>query len=298
MKYFSILLLSLFVISSGGAQELNINVQVKAPRLQLVDPKVFETLEKEVYEFLNNTRWTDDEFEDFEKIEGNLNITITEELSNTSFKADFFVQTIRPVYKSNYKTQVLNFVDKGVPFVYRELQPIENSFNTYIDPLSSLLTYYVYMILGADYDTFSPLGGEAHFNTMQNIISAIPPNIAKGSGWDPQGNRRNRYWMLDNFLNPRLKPMRQANYEYHRLSMDNMHEDADKSRAILVSSLTTIDQVNNAEQNTAIVQMFVDSKRNELIEIFKGASRGQQTKVYDIMVSLDPAQASRYSEIK
>ncbi|MBT8191114.1 MAG: DUF4835 family protein [Bacteroidia bacterium] len=298
MKYISILVISLFMLSSANAQELNINVQVKAPRLQLVDPKVFETLEKEVYEFINNTRWTDDEFEDFEKIEGNLNITITEELSQTSFKADFFVQTIRPVYKSNYKSQVLNFVDKGVPFVYRELQPLENSFNTYIDPLSSLLTYYVYMILGADYDTYSLLGGEPHFKTMQNIISAIPPNLASGSGWDPQGNRRNRFWTMDNFLNPRLKPLRQAVYEYHRMSMDNMHEDADKSRAILVSALTTIEQVNKSEQNTAIVQMFVDSKRNELIEIFKGASRGQQTKVYGIMVGLDPAQASRYNEIK
>ena len=150
MKYFSILAFLFLIISCADAQELNINVQVKAPRLQLVDPKVFETLEKEVYEFLNNTRWTDDELENFEKIEGNLNITITEEVSNTGFKADFFIQTIRPVFNSNYKTQVLNFVDKGVFFVYRELQPIENSYNAYVDPLSTLLTYYVYMILGAD----------------------------------------------------------------------------------------------------------------------------------------------------
>ncbi|NNE27471.1 MAG: DUF4835 family protein, partial [Saprospiraceae bacterium] len=179
MKYLiCCLLFTLTSIKSIG-QELNLNVQVKAPRLQLVDPRVFETLERDMYELINNTRWTDDEFEDFEKIEGNINVTITEELSNTSFRADFFIQTSRPVYNSNYKTQVLNFVDKDVTFTYRELQPLQNSYNTYIDQLSSLLTYYVYMILAADYDTYEPYGGDPHYQTVQNIINAIPPGVAK-----------------------------------------------------------------------------------------------------------------------
>ncbi|MBT8233338.1 MAG: DUF4835 family protein, partial [Bacteroidia bacterium] len=143
------------------AQELNIKVKVNAPRLNLVDPKVFETLEKQISEFLNNTRWTDDEFEPHEKIEGNVNVTITGELSATSFAADFFIQTIRPVYNSNYKSQILNFVDK-VSFSYQEFQPIENSYNTYYDPLSSLLTYYAYLMLAADYDTFEMLGGDKY----------------------------------------------------------------------------------------------------------------------------------------
>ena len=249
-------------------------------------------------ELLNNTRWTDDEFEDFEKIEGNLNMTITEELSNTSFKADFFIQTSRPIFNSNYKTQVLNFVDKGVVFTYRELQPLQNSYNTYIDQLSSLLTYYVYMILAADYDTYSPYGGDPHYKTVQNIINAIPPGIVQGTGWDQLGNRRNRFWMWENNNNPRLRPMREALYEYHRNSLDKMADDADRSRAIMVSALTTIDQVNNAVPNSSVVQMFADSKRTEILEIFKGASRGQQSKVYDIMVNIDPAQASQYAPIK
>jgi len=298
MKYSILLISFLFSSMLGKAQELNINVQVKAPRLQLVDPKVFQTLEKEVYEFLNNTRWTDDEYETFEKIEGNLNITITEEISNTSFKADVFVQTLRPVFNSNYKSQVLNLVDKGVAFTYRELQPLENSYSSYSDALSAILTYYAYFILASDYDTYEPFGGDAHFQTVENIISSIPPNVSKSTGWDQQGSRRNRYWMSENMRNPRIKPLRQAVYEYHRQSLDNMHEDSDKSRAIMVSALTTFEQVNNSVNNTAAVQMFIDSKRTELIEIFKGASRGQQTKVYDILVKLDPAQASRYSDIK
>ena len=251
MKYLICFLFITITSFKVYGQELNMNVQLNAPRLQLVDPKVFDALEKDIYELLNNTRWTDDEFENFEKIEGNLNITITEEISNTAFRADFFIQTTRPVYNSNYKTQVLNFVDKDVTFTYREYQPIQNSYNTYIDPLSSLLTYYVYMILAADYDTFEPYGGDPHYQTVQNIINAIPPGVSKGTGWDQQGNRRNRFWMYENNNNPRLRPMRQAIYEFHRSSLDKMHEDADRSRAIMVSALTTIEQVNNAVPNSS-----------------------------------------------
>jgi hypothetical protein len=156
----------------------------------------------------------------------------------------------------------------------------------------------VYLIIGHDYDTFSTLGGDPYFKILQNIVSTIPPQVAENSGWDQQGNKRNRYWIMENLNNPRIRPLRQAMYEYHIQSLDKMHEDADKSRAVMLSALTTIDQVNNASRNSAIVQMFADSKRSELIEIFKGASRGQQTKVYNIMTNVDPAQASSYNDIK
>ncbi len=301
MRKISLTLFFLFSIYSYSVlgQELNIKVQVSAPRLQTVDPKVFETLEREISEFLNNTRWTDDEFENFEKIEGNLNLTIVEELSPTSFFAELYIQTVRPVFSSNYKTQVLNILDNQVSFSYTELQPLENSYNSYTDNLSSILTYYVYIMLGFDYDTFSPLGGDQYFQVAKNIVSQVPPGAAgSGSGWESLSTDRNRYWLVENIFNPRIRPLRQAAYELHRLSLDTMSEDADRAKAILVSALTTIEQVNRSYPNTMIVQMFSDSKRDEIIEIFKGASRGQQSKVYDIMVSLDPAQASRYSEIK
>ena len=122
--------LYLFAGLNLTAQELNITVSVKAPRLVNTDPKVFETLEREITEFINNTKWTDDEYEEFEKIEGNLNVTITEEQGTNNFIADFFVQTIRPVFNSNYKSQTLNYVDKSIGFEYRELQQIKNRTET------------------------------------------------------------------------------------------------------------------------------------------------------------------------
>jgi len=299
MKHFLSIIIIFFCLADSIAQELKLTVQISAPRLQTVDPKVFETLEKEIDNFMNNTKWTEDEYENFEKIEGNLNITIKEELSPTTFVADFFIQSIRPVYNSNYKSQTLNFVDNGVTFTYRELQPIQNSFNNYIDPLSSLLTYYAYLILGHDYDTFSPFGGDPHFKTTLAIINNVPQSTADGTGWDSKlKDNKSRYQIVEDLLNPRSRPYRQAIYEYHIKSLDQMHVDAGKSRAVMTSAITAVDQVNSAYINSGMIQMFCDSKRKEIIEIFKGAGRGDQTKIYELMIKLDPARANEYSNIK
>lgn len=281
------------------AQEFNLNVKVNAPRLQVADPKVFETLEKEVYDFFNTTKWTDNEFEDFEKIEGNINITVSEEINATSFVIDIYVQAIRPVFNANYKSQIINFSDKGIPLSYRENQPIQNSMSSYIDNFSSLLTYYAYLVLGFDYDSFAPSGGQNHFLTAQSIVRNIPATASGGTGWDPNTrDNKSRFKIIEDILDPRALPYRQAMYEYHLKSLDTMHEDAGKARAIMLSAITSVGKVNAAILNSGIIQMFSDSKREEIIEIFKGGDRGQQSKVYDIMVAIDPARASDYAGIK
>ena len=297
-KTIFILILSIYSIVSS-AQELNIDVSVKAPRLVNADPRIFTTLEKQVSEFFNDTKWTNDSYENHERIEGSVNITIIADASTRSFTADIFVQSIRPVYNSNYKTPVFNMVDSGVDFTYDELQPIENNTNAYVDQLSSLLTFYAYMIIGYDYDSFSSLGGEPYFALAQDVVNSIPTdNRTASSGWQATGNRFNKYWRVENLLNPRTRDMRQGLYEYYILGMDQMTVDMDKSKAIMVSVLNTIQGVNKAFPNSVIMQLFVDTKRNEIIEIFKGSSKGQQRKVYDIMIKLDPAQASRYNALR
>ena len=297
-KTIFILILSIYSIVSS-AQELNIDVSVKAPRLVNADPRIFTTLEKQVSEFFNDTKWTNDSYENHERIEGSVNITIIADASTRSFTADIFVQSIRPVYNSNYKTPVFNMVDSGVDFTYDELQPIENNTNAYVDQLSSLLTYYAYMMIGYDYDSFSSLGGEPYFALAQDVVNSIPTdNRTASAGWQATGNRFNKYYRVENLLNPRTRDMRQGLYEYYILGMDQMTVDMDKSKAIMVSVLNTIQGVNKAFPNSVIMQLFVDTKRNEIIEIFKGSSKGQQRKVYDIMIKLDPAQASRYNALR
>jgi len=190
-------------------------------------------------------------------------------------------------------------VDSGVSFGYNQLQPLQNSFNNYIDPLSSLLTYYAYLILGFDYDSFSPNGGDPYFKTAQNIVSNVPTGVAQNSGWDNNTrDNKSRFKVIEDLLNPRTRPYRQAIYEYHIKSLDKMSEDAAKSRAVMTSAITAIDGVNAAFINSGIINMFCDSKRKEIIEIFKGAGRGDQTKIYEMMVKMDPARANEYADIR
>lgn len=282
----------------GHSQELRLNVTVSAPRIQNADPQVFKTLESELSKFFNDTKWTEDEYEDHEKIEGNISINITEDLSTTAFTADILVQCIRPIFNSNYKTQTLNFQDKSVAFTYTELQPLQNSFNNYIDPLSSLMTFYAYMILGYDYDSFSAFGGEEHFRTAKSIINNLPSGVVAGSGWDNSVRSNiSRVNIIDELLSPRMRPYRQAMYDYHIKSLDRMSEDANKSRAVMTSSITAVGEVNRSILNSGVLQMFSDSKRSEIIEIFKGAPRGEKSKIHSLMVAIDPSRASEYSPI-
>lgn len=208
-------LIALFFLSFNSlfcfGQELNIRVNISTPKLKLADPKVFKTLEIAITEFLNNTQWTSDQFEDVEKIEGSLQINITEDLSTNSFVADFYIQAVRPIYLSSTTSTLLNHVDRGVPINYEEQNSINNNANGFTDNLSAILSYYAYLILGFDYDSFAPMGGQDHFQVAQNIVSSIPPNVSSGDrGWLSLGNSRNRYWLLENILNPRVRPYRLA----------------------------------------------------------------------------------------
>lgn len=291
--------LILFVLAglSITAQDLNINVSVVAPNITATDPKVFSDLEQNITEFLNNTRWTDDDFEDYEKIEGSLKITISEELTTTAFTGDFFIQSLRPVFNSNYTTQLMNYVDQGVQFEYRERQPIRRSEDNYFDNLSAVLTYYALVMVAMDYDSFSPAGGDEYWQKAQNLINSIPES-SKGEKWKNKIGDQNRFWLIENMTNPRVKPFRQAFYEYHRLSLDAMTFDTDKSKAIMTSAITAIGQVEKELPNNMAVQMFTDSKHLEIIEIYKDATRGEQEKITSILVKIDPSRADEYNTIR
>lgn len=299
MRFLFAILFSIVLGFQTNGQELNIEVNINTPKLRDADPSLFVTLENQVRDFLNNTRWTDQDYEPFERIEGNLLITIKEEKSATNFIADFFFQCKRPVYNSSYDTQVLNYIDKDVPVSYSINQPIRKSLDSYSDNLSSVLTFYSFIMIGLDHDTFSPLGGNPYFQIAENIVNSIPLDVqSSDTNWQLDKKARNRFLLVNDLLNPRAKSLRQAIYEYHRLSLDTMHQNPEKARAIMTSSITAIDQVNRDLPNAMIVQMFVESKRDEVIEIYKGAALGEQTKVKEIMIRMDPSQSNLYNAIR
>lgn len=284
---------------SSIAQELNLDVTINTPRLNIADPQVFRTLETAIADFYNNTVWTDDDFSPEERIEGTVQINIKEDLSTNTFVADFLVSSARPVYNSNYYSPTIKLIDKAVSFSYEQYGPLFNNASSFSDNLSAILSYYAYVILGIDYDTFSPLGGETYFQIAQSIVNSIPPSVSSSDGaWTAIGSRRNRYWLIENLLNPRVKPYRQAMYDYHRRSLDDMHKDPDRSRAVMLSSMTSIGDVNDNFPKSMILKLFSDTKRQEIVDIFDVASQGEKDKVYNIMTEIDPALSSEFNSLR
>jgi len=299
MKYFNSIVICILClcVQTLTAQIFEANVKVNAPNIQNADPKSLERLEAQISEFYNNESFVDLEFEDHEKIEFNVTVFIKEDLSPTSFKADFLFQSLRPVFGSDYITPVMNIVDKDVSFTYTDLQPIQNNTDSYTDPLSSLFTFYAFVILGYDYDTFSEFGGEEYFRQAQLIVQNVPSSV-RGSdpGWaqPTKINTRSRFVLIDDVFNPKARDMRKASYDYHLRGLDVMHSDPEQGLLMILNSLANIERVEDIFPNSMAVQMFTDAKMQEVVDVLAAGASGQKKKAYKIMVKIDPYRADRY----
>ena len=284
----------------GKSQELNATVRLSVPKLQTADPRVFQTLEQSVKDFFNNTRWTEYDYEDSERIECAFQINVTEELSQNTFKADIAIQAVRPVFGSTYKTSTLTHVDKDIVFRYEEYQPIEDSRNFFRDNLSSVLTFYALLIVGMDFDSFAELGGDPYFSAAQGVINSIPSGfVDQDPGWSSlAGNKTNRYWIIENMLSPKVRPYRQAIYNYHRYGLDTMAKDIAGSQQNMFRAIMTTDQVRDAYPTVMVTRMFVNAKSEEIIEVFKGADRGLRNQVMQVMRRLDVTNANKYNVLQ
>lgn len=298
MKKIFVLGILLSIALSAFSQELNFNVKINTQKLQTVDPKVFETLEQTIREFLNSQKWTDDIFETEERITCNLVLTIQEEKSPTSFKADLAIQASRPIFNSSMETPIFNHLDRDVEFEYNQFDPIIYSKNSYNGNLSSILAYYAYIILGSSYDTFAPLGGQDFFQLAEEASNNVPRNPSPPKGWGSTNTNKNRYWLVENLLSPRVKAYRLAMYRYHLKGIDLIADDIAGGRANIAAAFDDIAKVNQAYPNCMVLQVFNATKSSEIIEIFKPAPLAEQTKVVRTMTSIDPSNAAKYRKIK
>lgn len=295
MKKIAILLLLFVNIINLNAQEIAATVTINTPKLQNVDRKVFDVLKQQIQDFLNTQKWTDDVYEPEERIKVNINMTITEEKSATSFGAKMTIQASRPVFNSDYETTILITVDDDVDFSYEQYQPIQYSQNAYTDNISAIFSFYAFYILGANYDTFSSMGGEPYLNKALEVQRLVPQGIA---GWQPRGSTtRSRYWLIENITNPRMRIFREAMYMYHRQGLDAFATNPEDAKNKFVQAL---DDVNKAAQNypnAMITTVFNSSKSDEILEIGKGLNRPQKAKLFDVMSRLDPANMGKYQGI-
>lgn len=293
MKPIYILILLFFSVHSQ-AQELDATVRVATPKLRTTDPRVFKTLEQAVKDFLNGQKWTEDYFENEERIKCSFQITIKEELGNNSFKADLAIKSSRPIYNSSQETVLFSHLDKDLVFSYQEFQPIQFVQNSYSEELSQVLAFYSYIILGLDYDSFAREGGTKYYQEAGNIVNISP---RESPGWNPSKNR-NRYHIFESITNARSKSFRNAMYQYHRLGLDIMADNPEKGKGQIMEALEKINQMNSDFMNAFILQIFANSKSTELVEIFKQATPGEKARFIGIMTKLDATKVALYRQVQ
>ncbi|MEO6548927.1 MAG: DUF4835 family protein [Ferruginibacter sp.] len=295
----------MFTISFVKAQELNARVTVNSSRVgTAVNKNVFQTMQTALTTFLNNRKWSKDVFGGNEKIDCNffLNIQPTEEAN--VYSASLTVQAARPVFNSAYLSPLVNFQDEDVTFKYVEFQQLDFNENRVsgTDALASNLTavfaYYANIILGFDYDTFSPRGGDAYFLKAQNIVNNAPESRGI-SGWKAFDGKRNRYWLVENMMNSRYNIMHDIYYSYYRLGLDHMYDDETAARAEMLNVLNLLNNFNADNQNTMINQFFYQGKANELIKIFSKAAPQDKLRASELLQKMDLTNATRYkAELK
>lgn len=291
--------LSIFLASTISAQELNCQVSVVSnPALDVntTEKEIFEELEQKVLELMNGTSWTQTEFEVEERINCIMQISITAIPSTGNYEANLQVQSTRPAFNSTYNSTLFNFLDEDVQFSFQRNAQLLFTENQFTSNLTSILAFYAYYLIGLDADTFSLKGGRKYLNQAQNIVTLA--QTGGGAGWRASDKgRRNRYWLIENYLQELFDPLRVCFYEYHRLGIDQLYDDQDKARQAIYEALQKLLPVNSARPGSVNLLNFLQAKLNELKGIYKDGDQRQKSDVVNLLKRLDPANSSKYQEI-
>jgi hypothetical protein len=268
-----------------------------------VDKKTFQTLQTALTNFVNNRKWSSDAFQAQEKIRCNFLLNIDQELGNNIYKATLTVQSARPAYNSTYESPLINFQDNEVTFKYVEFQPVEFNENRVQgnDPLTAnlpaIVAYYVNLILGLDYASFSLRGGDPYFQKAQNIVNNAPES-GQISGWKPFDGLRNRYKLVEGFVDNRFALVHDAIYAYYRTGLDIFSEREKDARIGVLNALNYLNTVNQENPNSMAIQFFFQGKSSELVRIFSKADGQMKTQARNMLSRLDLTNANAYKELK
>lgn len=297
-------LLLLGSLTQAHGQEIKAKVTVLSNRISTqVDKKIFTTLQNSLANFLNSRKWTTDVFQPQERIECSFLLNLDKELGQNVYSASLTIQAARPVYKTTYLTPLVNFQDDNLAFRYQEFQPIEFNENRvqgtdpYVSNLTAVLSYWVYIILGLDYDSFSPRGGESYFLKAQNIVNNAPES-GDISGWKNYESLRNRYWLAENLNNNRFALMHDALYTYFRTGLDQFYEQEEEGRTGILNSLNYLETIQSENPGSMILQFFFQGRSTELIKIFSKADQETKDRAKALLVKLDVANMQAYKELK
>lgn len=302
MRKFLILLVLLTVARIASAQELKATVTVVSNQVgNSVNPSVFRTLQTALNNFINNRKWTGDNFLPNEKIECNFLLNLEATADVNVYSANLTIQAARPIFNTSYRSPIINFRDENVVFKYVEFQQLDFNENrisgsdAQVSNLTAVLAYYVNMILAFDYDSFSLHGGDMYFQKAQNIVNNAPDGRAI-SGWKAFDGNRNRYWLVENMLNSRYAIMHDVYYNYYRLGMDKLYEDENQARAEVLNVLNLLNSFNTDNPNKMINQFFFQGKSTELIKLFSKAPQQDKLRASELLQKMDVTNANKYKD--
>lgn len=284
------------LVRIAHSQELNCNVIVNDNQVQTQERQVIQQMREAVQQFMNTTKWTNDNYKQHEKIKCNVLITLlgSTEVSTGRYAANVQVQSSRPVHGTNYETTLLTFFDRNFNFEFFPSQPLIFTENVYSTNLTAMLAYYAYAMLALDYDSFAPQGGTPYLERLLNILNNSQQ--ANAPGW-ASNDTRNRYWISENLNNPQATPYREAMYLYHRQGIDLMASKPADARRNMLEALKKIKQFQTVKPTAVMINAFFDSKTDELVNLFSQGEAAVRREAADLLSQLDPPNSARYRQL-
>ena len=301
-----ILCMSLLAFS-GSAQELNCKVTISHDKIAGVDNEVFNSMQRAIQDLMNSHKWTTDEFAATEKIDCIIFLNLTgNKLGGDPdvYSATLSVQSSRPVYNSGYVTSLINYVDKDIQFKFTQFNTIQfddnrvNGTDPLISNLSAIIAYYAYVIVGLDYDSFSPEGGSNFFKKAQNIVNNAPESNKLISGWKAVESSRNRYWLTDQLLNSRFSDVRSFWYTMHREGLDSMYTKPIDARMRILAGLKKLSQVNKENPSSMLIQFLFAAKSEEFIHLVAQVPKADRSPYITMLNAMDVPNAVKYNNLK
>ena len=276
------------------AQELNCRVQINTDQIGGTDKAVYESFKNNLTEFLNTQHWTELTFGRQEKIDCGF-MFIFQKTEDNVHTVELQIQSRRPVFNASYVSPILN-LRQSLEFEYQEGQTLEYNPNNISDNLTATIVFWVYFIMGMDFDTFSPKGGEFFFQQAQHIVTQAQGSL--GDNWKAHADDNNCWSWMDAITNETQQVYRQLAYQYHRLGLDMMYDNMEEARANVGKALTLLESVKNNDARSPLLSNFSDAKLDEVIQIYSKAPQKEKDSIYDLLVQLYPGQSGRIEAIK
>ncbi len=291
-------LVALFNMKAAG-QELLAKVVINSTKVGVTDKSVFDNLQQTLEQFVNDRQWTELQFQKNERIVCNFNITIDKyDKTNNMFECTALIQANRPVYNSQYTTTLYNNKDANFNFEFAEFDQLNFNEETVDNQLTALVAYYAYLIIGLDLDSFAPLGGSEILQRCYNLVNNAQ-NL-NFPGWKAFDNSRNRFAIINDYLDESMKPFRQLQYDYYRKGLDEMANNVERGRTNISDALVNgLKKSHDNRPLSLLPQIWTDYKLDELTSIYKGkGTQKEKEEIYELLMSINASQANEWEKVK